>query len=302
MIRCDSANILSGPANLNVIPGQYAALMVRVTGLTAAGAAPTLANFGLLTGTIDGRPFYSVPLSVTQSINSMDLGLVESAIGAAGGNPIALSAVILASRAGDGNVFDFAESDNVQIGLDLSGISAANVASGTVQLFAIPQEGVQMYLPKMFAQVPNLAASSTDIIRLQYENISHLYVITTTNVASLMIQKDRKVFLDSAMADIQAFSNMDTRTEAAFTAGFVVNFHRSGSLSESLSDDLQVSITAGAGGAATPSLVPVSLDFTPDVLARSQTLVQATAQARFDRKTALGKGRPVTVARAIAGV
>jgi hypothetical protein len=36
----------------------------------------------------------------------MDHGLVESTIGAAGGNPIVLSALLVASRAGDGNIFD----------------------------------------------------------------------------------------------------------------------------------------------------------------------------------------------------
>jgi hypothetical protein len=300
MKRLDSANLLAGPARLNVLGGQYAAFMLRVNGLTAAGAAPTLAQFGLIRMTVDGRPCYSVSLATTQTINAMDLGLVESAIGAAGGNPITLSAMILSSRAGDGNIFDISSADNATVELDLAAISAANVASGTVELYGIEQEGTQMYMPRLFTNQPNIAASSLADVQLNYENVSHLYVVTLTNLDRIQVVRDNEVYANGAVAALLAFSNMDSRIEAAFTAGLRINMHRSGALSESLSDTLKVEIFTTAGGVATPELVTVSLDFTPDKLNRSAALVEAKAKAKFERKQADNKGRPVTVAKALS--
>lgn len=298
MILLDSANILAGQANLEVRAGQFGAFLLRITGLTGA-AAPTAASWGMIRAYADGRPFYSVTFAATQTINDIDLGFCENTIGALGGNPVAVSAMILASRVGDGNVFDVGDDDNMVITVDLSGVSAANMASGTIALYGIPQEGTQIYMPGMFTNQPNIAASSREVIRLNYENVAAVYVVTTTNLDRINLVKDHQVQIDAESAALQALNNMEGRHEAAFAAGYRLNLHRSGSLSEALSDDVQVQVTTTAGGAATPNLVTLTLDYTPDKMQRSAVLVEAKTRARFSRKESSGKGRPVTVAKAL---
>lgn len=300
LVRHSTANLLAGPAILPIKAGQWAALMLRIQGTTGAGAAPTVANFGLVRGRFIGRPFHSVTWNANQEVNRIDLGQVEHSIGAAGGNPIVSSLMILASRSADGNIFDVDENDDSAIEVTLDGLTAANVGGGTIQLYGIPQEGVQMYIPQMFTRQPNLAASTTDVLRLKDENVSTIYVVTLTNLDRLLGVKDGEVFCNAEVAALLAASNMDARLEAAFTTSLRMDLHKSGSLTEALSDQVELTITTTAGGAATPEVVPVSLDFTPNGLARSNALIEGKSALKIQRKIDTGKSRPVTVLNAVS--
>jgi hypothetical protein len=211
-----------------------------------------------------------------------------------------MSTVFLASRVHDGNIFDVDEKDNFSIAIDLAGVVGV-VAAGTIELFGVLQDGSQMYLPCMFTQTPNVAASSTNFTNMTYDNISHLYITTPTNVAQVQVEKDGETPVQCAWLDLLAFSNMDARIEAAFTTGVVVNMNRSGTISEGLTDNVRLTITAGAGGAAAPHIVCVANDFTPDKLAVSANASLNKAETKFARKVGLGKSRPVTVAKALSG-
>jgi hypothetical protein len=296
MKRMDSANLLAGPAALKVQPGQYSALVLRIDCLTGA-AAPTAATWGNITAYWRNRPFYSVSAAATQVINEMDLGFVEATYGALGGNPTQACFTILSSRVPDGNIIDVQGKDECEVRIDLSGVAAGNVASGTVTLYGIEAEGSMMYLPEMLSQTPNVAASTVDVIQFGQENISHLYMVTLTNVASVRVERDGQVAVDCVAGALQALSNLFAKLEAAYTAGVKMDFHGSGAMSEALSDDVKFNLTAGAGGAATPVLVPVSLDFTPDALERSSAYVAAKADQKFKRKDRNQKARPLRVAR-----
>jgi hypothetical protein len=300
LIRHATANMLSGPAILPILAGQWAALMLRIDGSTGA-AAPVVGDFGLIRGRIDSRPFYSVTWSATQEINRMDLGQVEAAIGAFGGNPIDHSCMIISSRTGDGNIFDIDDDDDSAIEVDLSGIAAGNLASGTIQLYGIPQEGVQFYIPNMFTRQPNIAASSTDVVRFKEENVSHLYMVTLTNLDRALLIKDGEVKANAEFAALLAASNMDARLEAAFTTSLRLDLHKSGALTEAMSDKFELTLTTNAGGVGNPELVPVALDFTPDALLRSTSLVEAKAAMVLQRKAESGKARAVTVVEALTG-
>jgi len=295
----DSANLLAGPASLAVQPGQYSAFVLRVEGSTGA-AAPDVATWGNITAYWRDDPFYSVSALATQVINEMDLGFIEATYGALGGNPFAACFVILSSRVHDGNIIDVQGKDECEVRIDLSGVAAGNVASGTVTLYGIEAEGSQVYIPKMLSRTPNIAASTTDVISIGWENVSHMYMVCMTNVASVRLTKDGQEKVDCVSGAAQAISNIFATLEAAYTAGVKFNLHGSGAMSEALSDDVKMTITAGAGGAALPILIPVSLDFTPDALTRSSAFVAARADALFKRKLATGKSRPVTVARALS--
>ena len=297
MIRMDSHNILAGPAQLKIQPGQYAGFMIRVAGTNQAGETLAVGSLGLITAWYQGRPFISVTFADNQIINNMDLGVVEaaSAIGAA----FAWSTLIMSSRVGDGNVFDIAGQDNSRVDISLAGITVAEVLNGTVEIFGIPQEGSMQYLHSMFSNSPQVAAGGTDVLDLTYDNISHLYYTCPTNVAMLQTERDRVSVQQSSWADFIAFSNMDCRLEAAFTTGARLIMQRSGALGEALTDNVKITITAGAGGAANPHVIACCLDYTPDVLVRSAVQTQQTTEVKLRRKVGLGKSRPVTVAQAL---
>jgi hypothetical protein len=299
MVRGGSSNLLAGPASLELRPGQYAGFMVRIAGLTAAGAAPTLANFGTLGVRYKRGRIFSTTLSAAQEMDTLDFGLVESAIGAAGGNPITISAIIPASRVGDGNIFQVGDNDGYELTLDLNGIAAANVASGTVTAFGIPAQGVQKYIPQVFSTVPSIPASGFQNLNLKYENVSALYLFTLTNLDLITVIRDGQVLVDASVAEMLALSNMDNRIEAAHTTGLKIDLNRSGALGEQLSDDLIVKLTATAGGAATPELIVISHDFTPDDLQRSASSVTATVNNALQRKVNAGLTRPVKVVDAL---
>jgi len=298
MKRLDSANMLAGPAQLEISPGQWAAFGLRVSGTNAGGATLAAANLGRVTAKFQGRPFASLGFDDLQILNMMDLGLVEaaSAIGAA----FAFTAVIQASRVNDGNIFDIQEQDNATIELDLAGLGAL-VAAGTVELFGIPQDGSAAYIPQLFSFTPNIAAGTVYTRNLPYENISHVYVTVPTNLASIQLVKDGQLYVDEPWASLIAFSNMDCRIEAAFVLGARVTMHRSGAITEALTDACEVILTAAAGGASTPHIICVSNDFVPTILSRSSATAQQKAISTFNRKAHLGKGRALTVAQAITG-
>ena len=271
-----------------------------MTGTNQAAQTLTAANIGNIRAVTRGRPFVSLGLADLQILNNLDLGFVDAA--SVAGAAFTYTAVIMASRAGDGNVFDFASQDNAVIEVDLSGVTAVIVDTGTIELFGVAQEGSQLYTPQMFINTMNIVAGGTDNLRLPYDNISHLYFTTPTNVDRLSILKDRAQYVSCSWADLIAFSNMDASIEAAFTTGALVNMQRSGAMGEALTDDVEVSVFAGAGGVAAPHIVSVSLDYTPDILVRSQEMVAEMVKGRLRRKVRLGKARPVTAFQQLVGV
>lgn len=283
MIRFDSKNLLNGEAHLNLKAGQFAAFMIRIAGSTGA-AAPVIADFGTVKLSGEKGAVFSVPFSSLQIINQMDLGQVESSIGALGGNPFVLSALIVASRTGDGNIFDISDADEMELEVDLNGIVAGNVASGTIKLFGIPQDGIAQYMPEMFIHSPSITAGETDQRTLHYKNISSIYFTNLTNCDTLMIEKDGQVVVNASFAELQAMSNMDSRIESAFTTGIKIDLDRSGSMGEALSDDVLLHIKATSGGVANPTVTVVSNRYDVDTLVRSSALVQAKTERKLKMK------------------
>ena len=127
-----------------------------------------------------------------------------------------------------------------------------------------------------------------------------MYIITLTNVAQVRLTRDNQERVDCSAAELQAMSNLFAELEVAYAFGVKTSMQNSGAMTEALSDDVRLTITAGAGGVANPVCVPVSLDFTPDALTRSSAMVAAKANTILTRKEATGKARPVTVARMLS--
>jgi hypothetical protein len=89
--------------------------------------------------------------------------------------------------------------------------------------------------------------------------------------------------------------------ENAFAEGARVVMHRSGAQGEALSDEALIRFRTGAGGAGTPHVVAVALDYLPEALARSTNAISAKVSTKIRRKASLGKSRPVSVANALTG-
>lgn len=295
MLLMKTASVLSGAATLEIAGGQYAAFMLRVAGTNQGAQTLAVANLGLVNMKLAGRNYVTVTFSDLQEINKMDLGQVESSssVGAA----FAFSAVVLASRENDGNVFHVEPNKLSHIYVDLSGVTGTIVASGTIELYGIPAEGVMSYVPTMQTFVPSVTSGGNYLLDVPVENLTQIYATTLTNLDRVQVTRDGRIPVQASSSAINAFSNMDSRIEAAYTSGWKLDFHRSGALTEALSDSCQIFLSA-TGGAATPHLIACGLDFTPDEFKASSAAVQALGTARLARKQNDRKGRPVEVARA----
>lgn len=295
MLLFKTAQLLSGAATLELAAGQYSAFMLRVAGTNQAAQTLTVGNLGLINMKLAGRNYATVSFSDLQEINKIDLGQVESA--SAVGAAFTFSALILASRENDGNIFHVEPNKLSHIYVDLSGVTGTIVLNGTIELYGIPQEGVQSYIPTMQTFAPPVTSGGNYLLDLPVENLTQLYATTLTNLDRVQITRDGRIPVQASSAAILAFSNMDARIEAAYTAAWRLDFHRSGALTEALSDSCQVFLSA-TGGAAAPHLIACGLDFTPDEFKASSAAVQALGTARLARKQQDRKGRPVEVARA----
>jgi len=296
----DNKSIVAGGAILSVKRGQWAGLMLRIVGTTGAGAAPVEADFGTITfRRAGGRPQAVVSWVGLQATNEMDFGFMEASIGAAGANPILHTVIVPSTTRADGNIMDILTDENSEIEVSFSGFAAAEWTTGTIYLSGIPSEGVQMYQRQLFEQTLDLTASGIKPLKLTYDNISDLYVVTSTNIAELTLERDGVTIVDDLLGNLQAISNAHNRHEATFSEGLKLELAGSGALTEMLSDDMDLTVRAGSGGAVAAKIISAANDFTPDRLATSSALVAAKTEAKFARKAAANKGRPLSVIRAL---
>lgn len=300
MVLLQAANILAGPANFSVPAGQYSSFLIRGAGVNAGGATEVIASMGLVTGTWRGGAWMSVRFDDLNILSRHTGGVMESA--SAIGAGFAFSCRIKSSYGLDGNIFDVTDDDNVKISVDLSGITAAVVASGTVSLFGVLQDGAQAYVPRLSYYVHSVPASGSVPEQIQVDNVSHLMMTPLTNLARLQVLKDNVPYCQLTTAEALCLSNNDWQTEAAAeTTVILIPLQRSGMFSEALSDDVRLTLDAGAGGAVATRVMTIGLDPTPDVLARSRATLDSKVTVKRDRKSRLRKDRAVKVDQAVQG-
>lgn len=299
MKQLDTANILAGVANLRVPPGQYGGFMLRVAGTNQVAQTLTTTNCGLITASWRNVNFTSVRFVDLALMNAREGGVVEATSTA--GGAIGLACFLPASWNGDGNVFDCTQDDNVLITVDLSGVTGTIVASGTITLFGIPQEGAMAYLPRITTQTGNVPASGNQNPVLGVENITHLFINTLTNLDRVQVNVDSVAFVQSTVAELLALSNFDSVVETAVTTNILIRFNRARIVNEMLADNIDLQLYAGSGGAAAPQLVSVWCDFSPDIYARSKATVTNRLDTRIARKRMFGKNRAVAVVEQLTG-
>lgn len=293
-----SANVLAGPATFKIPPGQYSRFLLRVAGTNQAGQTLTLANLGLMTGTWRNINWLSIAAANVNALNNHIGGAVETATAA--GGAFTHSMFIEASYKRDGNVFDVTSEDNVYVSIDLSGVSAVIVVSGTVELYGFDADGAMAYLPKLFQYTHTVAASGTQPETIAADNVGMLFVTPLTNIARVQVNVDNVPHVQGALAALLSGSNYESVLETASTTTLLLNLNRSGLWDESLSDNVVVELTAGGGGAVSSAVCFVSIDPTPDVLTRSRATLDNKIAVKQSRKLGLGKDRAVKVSRALA--
>lgn len=294
-----SANILAGPASFKVPTGQYARFLLRAAGTNQAGQTLTLANLGLITATWRNIAWTGVSFANVNALNGHVGGAVETATAA--GGAFTHSCFLEASYARDGNVFDVTAEDNVYINVDLSGVTAAIVASGTIQLYGLPADGAMAYMPKLFRYTHSVAASGTQPETIAADNIALVFLQTLTNIARVQVSVDNVPQVQGEVAALLAASNYESTLETASTTTLLLNLNRSGLWDERLSDNVIVEVTATGGGAVATDVVFVAVDPTPDTLSRSRATLDSKVAVRQARKLQLNKDRAVKVSRAISG-
>ena len=291
--RLGSFNILNGAASFPVPAGQYGGFMLRAKGTNQAAQTLTLANLGNVSIEVGSHGFAYESYAAQNGINALMRGLAESS--SAAGGAFSHMIYLPASYVNDGNIFDVSPIDNYYIKVDLSGVTSTIVVSGTLELFGVPQIGAQAYFPKIAMMTRNIAASSTDPVDLNIDNVGFVYMTGLTNVSAVRISQDGQLVVDAETADLIAQTNYEWNPATAVTDEILLSFVKSGLFDESLSDSFNITIESGSGGAATPTIVVVSMDPTPKTLERSRATFQSVVNNKIQRKGELGRTRAVQV-------
>lgn len=295
-----STNILSGAASFPIPAGQYGGFMIRAAGTNQAGQTLTLANLGNVSVAVQGHGVIYSSFTALNNIPALARGVVETATAA--GAAFTHSAFILPSFVSDGNIFDVSAQDNWFVDVSLGGVTGVIVASGTLEIFGIPQDGAQAYFPKMAMQSRNIAASSTDQFTLSMDNIGFLWIDGLTNIDTITIAIDGQTKVFGSPAELLAFSNWYWNPATALTDEILLDFVKSKTFDESLSDKFEITILTNAGGAATPVIIPISYEPTPQLFNRSKATYIAKRQDKLDRKSAAQKLSAVDISNKLSPI
>jgi hypothetical protein len=298
MKQLRAANLLAGAANFQVPSGQFAGFFLRATGTNVGGATTVIGNLGQVT--------MNTRYGATMSVPFAQLNLLDNHIGGVTENNSAIGAAfnflcwIPASYVGDGNVFDVIDSDQMYISVDLSGVTAANVASGTISLLGVPQLGAQAYLPYIFTLTANVPASGSMPYDLNRDDVAMVFLQTLTNLDRFELVRDNFIEVQCTVAEGLACTNFFDRVETAVTTDILLNMVRSGQFNESLADHAQIKIYATGGGVCATVITAIGYFATPDIYARSKEAYNSQVTQKHVDKAAAGKMNAVTVAKSIA--
>jgi hypothetical protein len=301
----DTANGDVASAILKVSPGKYKHLYIGFEGIAEAGLTLTLAMLGTILAVKRTRNF----ISNVKMTNMMHIANVM------GGIPNFEATVASTSRffipilcydaSAPENILDVQEEDAFTFTLTNLALFTTTIASGTYTLYGEDADGVQHYIP-LLNQVTEVIGGAGNVVKqLTGENFVRVFIngMDDTDISKITIRQDGFTKVNGSPFSVRAMSNFESNIESQASGSPIGTGYETGLVfahiplshgqpSELLSDSLEYDITTT--GAASPEIISVTLDFTPDEQALSQASAIQKLNTKLTNKEDHGKGRPVT--------
>lgn len=282
LIRLESIAYSAGFLSFDVPAGSYKEFLLVFRGTNIAANNTTLADLGTVTFYRNGLPKVSVPVSVLAVLNNIYRGVstFSNAVGAAVFAMISMPCGTF--EKGEKNVYNLSEQEATFQLTFPELASATGWSAGTVEIYGVPQIGVEKYEYQLIAHDFVLgAAGSIQPKVITVPNILQL-VLTNTNLASnLNITKDGKLAFNTAVDVSQAYSDYIHELETTVANTSVLEFAQSGDIREGAGAEVRVeAISTGAG---TLNIYSGSLIFNPDKTARSIGVANSALQNNLSK-------------------
>lgn len=309
----DTANVDVASVILKATRGKFKHFLLVIEARNDTGQTLSLANLGSLLAVKKSRNFISNVSLVNLMHIANHLGGVPYFTSTVASTVVVAIPIFCYDPSAPDNILDVQDDDAMTFTMSNLAAFTTALASGTAYLYGDEAEGVQHYMP-VFNQVTEVIGSAGNVVKtLTGENFVRLFInsMNDPDISRITIRQDgvtkvnatREALLAMSMflGNIESFtagSPIGTSYESALNCAHIPLAY--GEISELLSDNLEYDITAT--GAASPELVSICLDFTP----QEQMLSQASAAASLNRKMTFksehGKARPVNALKIMSKV
>lgn len=242
MILHKTENLLNLSLNKELPEDVIKGLFIRFSGVNAAGVTSTIAQLGSVRVNFRGTDIWNAPVSFVSNFNNLHWGVAEYA-SAIGGAFVCSIYVPFHVPWDDQNGLVNRISDKGTLQMLFPALTAAVIASGTVEVYYIPARSAATYIPIYMNQNIQIGGAGQVVDRLQSFNISSIYVVTNALVTNVMVFRDGKNIINSNQNTLLAKSNFDNRVETAI-ATYQLDLNPNKILSNSLSNNLEVQLTA----------------------------------------------------------
>lgn len=231
-----------------ITPGKYSGLFIILSGTNDTGDDYTFAdNGGRVRVMRSGGQIVNMALGFLSDWSNARGGATDNSSTTAGA--VQQSAVIpFQSIVPNALVFEAGKSHTCHIDL---GSGFADLASGSVQLYAIQSNDIQRYVPDFYDHT-EAAFSGNSVYRFPTPNLLEVWGVgaTAANVANLQLSLDGEQVEDADYVAQHTFANFLNQVETGLTY-FNLSPIDSGDLREGLADNTQLKINNSASTAVT---------------------------------------------------
>jgi len=278
--RLESIAYSAGFLSFDVPAGMYKEFLLIYRGTNVAAGDTTLADLGSVVMRRNGIPKVAVPVSVLATLNNEYRG-VASFSNVNGGAVFAMIPLPCGQfKKSENNVYAVEEQE-LTIELTFAELaSATGWSAGTVEVYGVPQIGVEKYEYQLISHDFVLGAAGTIQPKtITIPNILQL-ILTNTNLASnINITKDGKLAFNTAVDVSQAYSDMIHELETTIANTSILEFAQSGDIREAVGSSIRVEATST--GAGTFNVYTGSLIFNNDKTVRSIAKANAEIQRNY---------------------
>ena len=210
-------NLTNLSTNYLISPGRYAAFLIRYAGTAQSAQTVTSTDCGNVILNALGADKINVDVDFLSQADNLYYGAVEAS--SAAGGAFAFSIYIPAGLWFDPvNTFVLSQQMQSYFKLDFPLMTSSIVASGTVQICGLLQNGNQSYWHNIYSFNVVAQGSGNITNTIAKPNISTLYLKNPTAlIGQTQISKDSVSYANNAIANELAYSNLIHQVETAST-------------------------------------------------------------------------------------
>jgi len=187
--------------------GLYGTLQVEYDVVTSTGQTMTRADAGNILLNWNGEDIINVDAEILNLLDNVYGGVAEASFQTAAANR--MTVIIPCGFWFDStNAYYVNNKDRVYLKLDFSSLSA-KCSSGNIRIYAKPKLGVMNYIHKIIKRsvIASGAGSVSDVIPIN--NVAAIYYKNPSgaNVSEIQLNKDDETFVDSAVKNLNAYSD-----------------------------------------------------------------------------------------------